>query len=57
MKQSFINQIILCDNCKSAFIINVEGDQTTCDGCIAERELTHEIIDSGALRGVVHDCY
>jgi hypothetical protein len=57
MKQSFINQITLCDNCKSAFIINVEGDGTTCDGCIAERELTHEIIDSGALNGVVHDCY
>jgi hypothetical protein len=57
MKSSFINQITLCDNCKSAFIIHIEGDASTCDSCIAERELTHEIIDSGALVGIVHDCY
>jgi hypothetical protein len=57
MKKSFLNKIILCEKCHQAFIINVEGDDYICDNCIAEQEITHEIIDSGALNGVVHDCY
>jgi hypothetical protein len=57
MKQSFINKIVLCEKCHQAFIINVEGDDNTCDTCISEQEIKHEIIDSGVLNGVVHDCY
>lgn len=34
MKQSFINQITLCDKCNMAFIMQQEGDETTCDGCL-----------------------
>lgn len=57
MKQSFINKIVLCEKCHQAFIINVEGNETECDSCIAEQELTHKLIDEGVLNGVVHDCY
>jgi hypothetical protein len=52
MKQSLINKIALCNKCKSAFIINIEGDEDTCDGCIAENEITHELIDEGVLIGI-----
>ena len=55
MKQSFINRITLCDKCRSAFIINVEGDENTCDLCLANNELTHELIDQGVLIGRQND--
>jgi hypothetical protein len=55
MKQSFINRITLCDKCHSAFIINVEGDENTCDLCLSDNELTHELIDQGVLIGMQND--
>jgi hypothetical protein len=55
MKQSFINRITLCENCHSAFIINVEGDENKCDLCLAENELTLELIDEGVLIGKPND--
>lgn len=57
MKQSFLNKIVLCEKCHQAFIINVEGDDNICDNCIAEQEITHEIIDSGVLNGVLNVSY
>ena len=57
MKQSFINKIVLCEKCRQAFIINVEGNETTCDTCISESELKSKLIDEGVINGVVHDCY
>jgi hypothetical protein len=39
MRQSFINKITLCKKCRKAFIINAEGNEDTCDGCMAEKEL------------------
>jgi hypothetical protein len=55
MKKSFINRITLCDKCNSAFIINVEGDESTCDLCLADSELTNELIDQGVLIGKTND--
>lgn len=55
MKQSFINRITLCDKCNTAFIINVEGDENTCDLCLADNELTYELIDEGVLSEMPHD--
>jgi DNA-directed RNA polymerase subunit M/transcription elongation factor TFIIS len=55
VKQSFINRITLCDSCNSAFIISEEGDDSTCDSCLAENEITYEIIDSGDLFGLHYD--
>lgn len=49
MKQSFINKVALCKKCRHAFTINVEGDDDTCDSCLAESELTHELLDEGVL--------
>lgn len=57
MKQSFINKIALCEKCNHAFIINVEGDDDTCDGCIAEAELNQDLKDDGTIASIVHDCY
>jgi hypothetical protein len=54
MKQTFINRITLCDKCRSAFIINVEGDNNTCDLCLSDSELTHELIDQGVLIGEIN---
>jgi hypothetical protein len=34
MKQSFINKIALCEKCGHAFMIDVEGDEETCDNCL-----------------------
>lgn len=56
MKQSFINRIALCEKCGKAFTMNIEGDDDTCDSCIAEGELKQELIDEGALE-FVNDCY
>ncbi len=55
MKQVMINRIALCEKCRQAFIINEQGDETTCDNCLAEDELTHELIDSGDLIGINYD--
>jgi len=55
MKQSFINKIALCEKCNHAFIIDVEGDQETCDSCIAESELTHELIDEGVFSEMTNE--
>jgi hypothetical protein len=57
MKQSFINKINLCAKCNHAFIIDVEGDQETCDSCIAKSELNQELLDEGVFLEIVHDCY
>ncbi len=46
MKQSFINKITLCKHCHSAFIIDEEGTDDTCDTCLVESELSQELIDS-----------
>lgn len=29
-----INRIALCEKCRQAFIINEQGDETTCDSCL-----------------------
>jgi len=55
MKQTMINRICLCDHCRKAFIINEQGNESTCDNCLAEDELPHEMIDSGDLIGVNYD--
>lgn len=55
MKQSFINKITLCEKCHTAFIINVDGDENTCDICLADNELTLELIDEGILIGMPND--
>jgi hypothetical protein len=57
MKQSFINKIALCAKCNHAFIIDIEGDQETCDGCISKSELNQELLDEGVFLEIVHDCY
>jgi len=55
VKQSLINKIALCDKCKHAFTINIEGDEVTCDSCLAERELSNELIDEGIIKDYSHD--
>ena len=55
LKQVMINRIALCEKCRQAFIINEQGDETTCDNCLAEDELTHELLDSGDLIGINYD--
>jgi len=55
MKQVLTNRITFCKKCNHAFIINVEGDEDTCDNCIAEAELTHKLIDEGILPGVINN--
>lgn len=55
MKQVMINRIALCEKCRQAFIINEQGDESVCDSCIAEDELTHELLDSGDLIGINYD--
>ncbi len=57
MKQSLINKIALCDKCGHAFIMEVEGDDQTCDSCLAEKELNSELIKEGVIGNTVHDCY
>jgi hypothetical protein len=56
LKQVMINRIALCEKCRQAFIINEQGDETVCDNCLAESELTHAMIDSGDLIGISYDC-
>jgi len=51
-----INRIALCEKCRQAFVINEQGDESVCDNCLAEEELTHELLDSGELIGLIHDC-
>lgn len=55
MKDSLINRIVLCDGCHSAFIINVEGDSTTCDLCLAETEIDCEPVDENLLSEITHN--
>lgn len=50
-----INKIVLCDKCGCAFTMYLEGDESVCDSCIAENELTHKLIDEGILTGVNND--
>jgi len=57
VKQSLVNKIALCDKCGHAFIMNAEGDDTTCDSCLAEKELNSELIEEGVIGEVTHDCY
>jgi uncharacterized CHY-type Zn-finger protein len=56
MKTSFINRITLCQHCRKAFIINEEGNESECDFCLAETEITHRLIDDGDLIGINYDC-
>ena len=51
MKNSLVNKIALCDKCGHAFIMNVEGDDETCDGCLADKELGNELINEGFIEG------
>ena len=55
MKQSFLDRITLCECCRKAFIIDEEGDNDTCDSCLAESELTHELIESDGLLTYIHE--
>ena len=50
MKQSLINKIALCEICGHAFTMNIEGDDETCDSCLAEKELNSELINEGVLK-------
>lgn len=52
MKQTMINRITFCKKCSHAFIINIEGNEDTCDSCIAEEELNQELWDEGILTEV-----
>lgn len=45
MKQSFLNKIILCKHCHSAYIIDEQGNDDTCDTCLVESELSQELVD------------
>jgi len=45
MRKSFINKIILCKHCRHAFIMNEQGNEDTCDSCLAEFEINHKLID------------
>jgi uncharacterized CHY-type Zn-finger protein len=45
VKQSLINKIVLCKHCRHAFIINEQGDEDTCDSCLAEFEIRGKLID------------
>jgi hypothetical protein len=57
MKNSLVNKIALCIKCKHAFIMNVEGDEETCDGCLAEQEDSNELRKEGVIGEMVNDCY
>ena len=52
MKQSFINRITLCDKCKTAFIINVEGDNNTCESCLDKQDELYvkELLEEGVIQ-------
>jgi len=55
MKQSFINKITLCNQCNLAFIIDQEGDDTTCDACL---DVDYEdLIEEGVIDGNNTDYY
>jgi uncharacterized CHY-type Zn-finger protein len=45
MKQSFINKIVLCKQCRHAFIINEQGSEDTCDSCLSEFEIRGRLVD------------
>lgn len=57
MKNSLVNKIALCDKCGHAFIMNVEGDDEICDGCLAEQEQSNELKKEGVIGEMVNDCY
>ena len=38
MRQSMIKNVTLCKCCRKAFIMNVEGDDETCDSCLEAKE-------------------
>ena len=38
-KKSLLKQVANCKECGGAFIPQYEGDETTCDYCIAEAEI------------------
>jgi hypothetical protein len=37
--------------------MNVEGDEETCDGCLAEQEDSNELRKEGVIGEMVNDCY
>ena len=55
MKQTMINRITFCNKCNHAFIINIEGNDDTCDSCIAQEELTQELWDEGIITEIKND--
>ena len=57
MKQSLVNRITCCVNCNAAFIINVDGDSTTCDLCLADNEIAYEPIDETLLSDINHNIF
>lgn len=42
MKESLLNRLTKCNVCGAMYILNYEGDDTTCDHCLAEQELISE---------------
>jgi hypothetical protein len=49
MTKSIVKHITCCVSCNAAFIINIDGDSTTCDLCLAENEIAYEEIDKNLL--------
>ncbi len=46
MKQTMINRICLCDHCRKAFIINEQGNESTCDVCLdIDKDNIHDLHD------------
>lgn len=45
MTKSILNKIALCDRCKKAFMPFIEGDEKTCDECLAEEEIIKDLND------------
>ena len=39
MTKDIIDAIAKCDCCGKAYLIDLEGDDKTCDYCLAENEL------------------
>lgn len=35
--------------------MNIEGDEVTCDSCLAEKELNSQLINEGIIKDYSHD--
>ena len=38
MDKDLLNLIAKCDKCGKSFMVDVEGDDKTCDACLLEEE-------------------